>query len=172
MAAVRVEVAGLVAARKGAAPRGEQPHIPRRRPTAIVPPGDGVLVFYVELPSKISSPNYHGDPSRMGRYRESLTYKTEVLVKAREAMQRRRWTAPERARVSLLFGLSTGYADRSRYYRPNDSDNAVAAFKAGFDGLTEAGVIKDDRWAHMVLGEVEATRQDGPWVRITVEALE
>lgn len=36
-------------------------------------------------------------------------------------------------------------------------------------GQWEAGVIRDDNWASLKLGDVDATFEGGPWVRVTVE---
>lgn len=38
-------------------------------------------------------------------------------------------------------------------YRPHDEDNARASFKAGLDGLTDAGVFPDDSAQHVRAGQ-------------------
>lgn len=52
---------------------------------------------------------------------------------------------------------------------PTDADNAIASFKAYQDGIARALGI-DDRRIH--LGEITIDATQGPYVQVTIEALE
>lgn len=131
------------------------------------------LVFRVDLPPKDLNPN--GRVQSRWKNEETQGYKLQVSATARNAMRAAHWVKPERARVSLCWGLLDkrlpALKKRDPRYHPEDSDNAVAAGKALIDGLTLAGAIVDDRWESMELGRVWATRTDGPWVEVEIEAV-
>ena len=75
-----------------------------------------------------------------------------------------------KARVSLTFCTKGGRAEKR--YQPRDVPNAIAAAKALFDGLTDAGLIVDDSARYMQLGTVEIDSKRGPYVVVHVEAIE
>lgn len=133
------------------------------------------LVFRVDLPPKALNPNQARHVHWTDKNDITVAYKLQVSAAARNAMLAARWVKPERARVSLWWGLLDkrlpALKRRDPRYHPEDSDNAVAAGKALIDGLTLAGAIVDDRWESMELGRVHATRDDGPWVEIEIEAV-
>lgn len=132
------------------------------------------ITFNVPLPYRSLSPNNNNN-HWASRRREP--YRRAVAETATIERINHRWGEPaERVRVSLLFGTKhtreqrqvtrgSDYAD----YSPLDVPNAIAAFKAGFDGLVDAGLFTDDRYSVMSLGSVDISREDGPWVRVTVE---
>ncbi len=71
------------------------------------------------------------------------------------------------ARVSVEMHWDKRKSDG--LYRPADSTNAVYALKAFFDGLIDAGIIKDDGWQYMELGGCRVRphrRPEGCYVRI------
>jgi len=133
------------------------------------------LVFRVELPPAYLSPNQARHVPWKLKNDTTVTYKLQVQAECANAMRRARWVVPVQARVSLLWGLhdarSLKHKNLDPRYHPEDSDNAIEAAKPLFDGLTLAGAIVDDRWESMVLGGVTATRTEGPWVEVTIEAL-
>lgn len=75
--------------------------------------------------------------------------------------------APDRRRVSYTFGIKG--ARSTGAYCPRDVSNALAAFKAGQDGLVDAGILVDDSARWMELGSVTIDPSIGPFVRVTVE---
>ena len=70
-------------------------------------------------------------------------------------------------RVSYAFG--TKGSRKYGLYAPQDETNAVDSIKAAQDGIAQA-LGFDDR--HMRLGPVTIDKKCGPWVRVTIEALE
>lgn len=69
-------------------------------------------------------------------------------------------------RVFLTFNVRSQYGDGR--YRPRDQDNALSAFKAGFDGMTDAGVWTDD--SQMEIAGVSIERNPGePGVTVRLE---
>jgi hypothetical protein len=66
------------------------------------------------------------------------------------------------ARVSLDYCWTKRKSDG--IYRAEDVTNAIYALKAFFDGIKVAGIIKDDGYKHMKLGEcrvVAGARHEG-----------
>lgn len=138
-------------------------------------PAVGILTFDVPLPPQGLSPNSDRASSRKAKARLFEAYRTDVHILAVDARNRAGWRAPARARVHLLFGLRRARmvkGQKQPYYYPADWDNAVASAKALMDGLRSAEVIVDDDWEHLEAGAIRHTDGDGPWVRVTVEAVE
>ena len=77
---------------------------------------------------------------------------------------------PDRRRVSYTFGIKG--ARSTGAYCPRDVSNALAAFKAGQDGLVDAGILVDDSARWMELGSVTIDATIGPFVRVVVEPCE
>lgn len=125
------------------------------------------LIVEVPLPPMEVSPNRRFD--RRAKARAIACYREQVGFLAVAAARAVDWTPPEKVRLGLLWGLQDGDRRGSGLYHPRDADNAVAAAKALIDGLRDAGVIRDDNWASLKLGDVDATEEGGPWVRVTVE---
>lgn len=130
-------------------------------------PAPDTLTIEVDLPPVELSPN--GRVYRKTRAAAIKDYRQLVGFLAVAEVHRSDWKAPARARLSLLFGMKDSRRSVGLYYHPKDADNALAASKALIDGLRDAGVIKDDNWASLKLGDVDATFEEGPWVRVTVE---
>lgn len=80
-----------------------------------------------------------------------------------------RWQT-DKARVSLVFGIKGG--KKVMRYQPRDVTNALAAFKAGFDAMVDEELFPDDSRKHLALGTVSIDATVGPWVEVTVEAIE
>ncbi|GIW17455.1 MAG: hypothetical protein N2109_06940 [Fimbriimonadales bacterium] len=120
----------------------------------------------VPLPPVEASPN--GRLDRRRRIGGLAAYRDEVALLAREAARREGWSWRGPVRLSMVWGIRGGRAHDGRY-RPADVDNAVAAAKPLIDGLRLAGVIADDRWELLELGQVRAERGGGPWVRVVLE---
>ena len=77
----------------------------------------------------------------------------------------------EYARVSV--SMHWDKRRRDGLYRPEDSTNAVYALKAFFDGIKDAGIIKDDGWAHMELGGCRVIPKSRPeGVALLIEEIE
>ena len=124
-------------------------------------------------PRALSSNGSHGHWAWKGR--EARRYREECHLLARVSggisaqcvgfeypMQ-----YPKRRRVSYTFGIKGARA--GGYYCPRDVSNALAAFKAGQDGLVDAGILVDDSAKWMELGTVTIDATVGPFVRVTVE---
>lgn len=132
------------------------------------------ITFCVPLPPRSLSPN-HDHKHWAKRSREP--YRSAVTETAIVERVNNHWGSPARhVRVSLLFGTKhtpqqrqIARRDPNADYEPMDLGNAIAAFKAGFDGLVDAGLFIDDRHENMSLGSVRITDKDGPWVRVTIE---
>jgi hypothetical protein len=143
-----------------------------------------VLEFEVPLPPVGLSPNHviGSIGARMAKHARYQEYLETVRLIALDAAQRAGWSVPARARISLEFGVrhvkgELKSKDRlARPYRPEDWDNAVAAFKAGQDGLvttsTRVGVLVGDDHRVLECGWVRVNHSAGPWVRVLLEALE
>ena len=124
--------------------------------------------FRAPLPLRaLSSNGAHGHWSGAGAAR--ARYREEVFTEAVVAQVQPPWTA-QKVRVSLLFGIKDGR--KAQRYQPQDVSNAVSAFKAGFDGMVDAKLFPDDSRKHMALGTVVISEKVGPYVEVTVEAIE
>ena len=73
----------------------------------------------------------------------------------------------ERARVSVTMFWHKRQSDG--FYRPMDVPNAVYALKPLYDGLQDAGLLKDDDYLHMELGPhfIKRAEQEGLLVVIS-----
>lgn len=134
----------------------------------------GHIEFEVPLPPRGLSPNLNGSKAHWARIMEARS-EYRGTVKLLGVSQRNRtpgWTPPFLARVSLRFGIARGPLRSDGFYRPIDLGNAVAAFKAGFDGLVDAGLLREDHAEAMELGRVTISREHGPGVLVRVEGLE
>lgn len=130
-----------------------------------------IIRFVVPLPPRELSPNGAGAAGRRWKHPAGDRYRKEVALLAQQAAFAAGWDCPAAARLSLHWGLKGRLKADGRYYGPQDADNAVAAFKAGIDGIVAAGLLAGDTWEHLSLGAITATRQDGPWVEVTLEAM-
>lgn len=131
-------------------------------------PPSVAYTFRAPLPLRaLSSNGAHGHWSGAGAARAQ--YRDEVAFEALAGHLRTPWEA-QKVRVSLLFGIKDGR--KAQRYQPQDVSNAVSAFKAGFDGMVDAKLFPDDSRKHMALGTVVISEKVGPWVEVTVEAIE
>lgn len=128
------------------------------------------LVFDVLLPPRALSPNRKGSHWTQ-RLRPTRVYRGDVGMLALSAMREQNWVPSEYfgATVSLDFnvvkiprGLSDGL------YRPRDVDNAIAAFKAGLDGMTDAGCWSDDSVVQVVSATISHDSKKLPGVTVRV----
>ena len=126
------------------------------------------IVFDVPLPLRDCSSN--GDKgSWRKKSRAVKTYRQEGWC-AFTLDKPAGYCTPDRVRMSLVF--ATKGARRMGRYAPRDISNALAAFKAAQDGIKDAGAMVDDDAAHCQLGSVTIDPGHGPWVRVTLEAIE
>lgn len=123
-----------------------------------------MTTFQAPLPPPDLSPNKRCHWAVKDRW--TGAYRSDVFRMALKARGRERDIAHPKVRVSLTFCIKGG---KGRYYQPRDENNAVAAFKAGFDGIVDAGWCKDDSAEYMELGPVRITAERGPFVEVTVE---
>lgn len=126
------------------------------------------------LPPRELSPN--GRKHWIAKAGGVKAYRDNVAVIALSAVREWHWKAPERATLILTFCLKDrpaplGGLDRAAHYHPRDQDNALASFKAGLDGLRDAGVVRGDEWDKVTL-TVAMTKERGPFVEIVVRAME
>ena len=128
----------------------------------------GFVEFEVPLPPRELSPNGRADWHE--QMRAKATYRGEVALLCRSACNRIVWKPPARARVALVFGTAPARVPDG-FYRPRDVPNAIAAFKAGYDGLIDGGAIQDDDGRRMTLGHTEIDPKRGPGVYVVVEAV-
>jgi Holliday junction resolvase RusA-like endonuclease len=131
---------------KPRAPKSEEPETPS---PIRIPAGMGRcepwLILEVERPPRGLSPNVHTHyiqknklKQEYGSHLEMAAYAACHVLKSRQAsyMETFPW---EFAVVSWQWR----YDHKNKY---PDGDNAVASLKAGFDGLTKAGVWRDDKY--------------------------
>lgn len=138
-----------------------------QRPVAVAP-GPAAVRFEAPLPPKEASPNgQHGAWTTATRARR--VYREAVGWSARAAKPRG-WVTPQLARVSLCFGTRR-VKGGDEGYRPLDVPNAVSAFKGGFDGIVDAGLLLDDSYRCMELGAVTIDPRLGPGVVVVVEVV-
>jgi len=106
------------------------------------------VMVSLSLPPRDLWPNAR--PHHMAKARAAKAYRHEAKLAAKQAMGRAvpvRWTE---ATIQATFRFTTA--------RRRDPDNCLAALKAAFDGLRDAGLIADDnRLTHLpvVIGRGE-----------------
>ena len=123
------------------------------------------LSFRVPLPPRELSPNgYKHWRTVSGAKRH---YRVECVA-ASIGSFRRRVSMPDKVRLSLTFCIKSG---RGIGYQPRDAANALSAFKAGIDGLVDAGMCPDDSAKHLELGAILIDSTRGPFVEVEVTPL-
>ena len=129
------------------------------------------LVFEVPLPPRQLSSNgshghWRGRAMATAEYRQLVGWLAKAKALAMPVDERWPVAICGVNRVSLVFGVKG--SRKAGRYAPRDEANAVAAFKAGFDGLVDAGLLVDDSRRYMELGEVVISSAVGPFVRVIV----
>lgn len=132
------------------------------------------LEFTVSLPPRALSPNTSRSSARWHKQSHVKAYRQYVAALGRLAKPR--WKAPARAKLTLMFCLkddagTLGRIQRSQFYHPRDQDNALASFKAGLDGIRDAGLIRGDEWDAVQI-VVAMTKERGPFVEVQIEAVQ
>ena len=92
------------------------------------------IVFTLPLPPRESSPNAR--PHHMAKARAAKAYRAKVRMLTSSALRGKRPLYPE-AMLELHWIHKTAHR--------LDSTNAIASFKAGEDGLADAGLLLNDR---------------------------
>lgn len=126
------------------------------------------LVFEVSLPYRALGQNSRGHWRKKAL--PTAAYRQEVALIAASSIHEQQWMPPARATVTLEYGTKGGRT--AGRYQPRDEANAIDAFKAGYDGLVDAGVVADDSRKHLHIGGARISNTWGPRVRVMVEALE
>ena len=125
------------------------------------------IVIELPLPPRaLSSNGSHGHWSK----KSSAANGYRMVCRAVALAACNREPHNERRRVSYTFGIKG--ARKLGLYQPRDISNALAAFKAGQDGLVDAGILVDDSAKWMELGTVTIDATVGPFVRVVVEGCE
>jgi hypothetical protein len=138
------------------------------------------LTIDLPLPPRALSSN--GSHGHWAKHNEAVqAYRSEACDKA--GTQLPKWWNPNRCRVSYTFCTKGGQKaeplrwfpkggrlrmEESHRYQPRDISNALAAFKAGQDGLVDAGILVDDSARWMELGSVTIDPSIGPFVRVVI----
>lgn len=117
-------------------------------------------------PRALSSNGSHGHWSKKSRSVRNYRYWCYLTALAAAQMRRTAMDPTDRRRVSYTFGIKGARA--GGYYCPRDVSNALAAFKAGQDGLVDAGILVDDSARWMELGSVTIDPSIGPFVRVVI----
>lgn len=126
------------------------------------------MKFQVPLPPRELSPNTYkhwrtvSEAKRL--YRTSVAFEGVSANVKRLAFE----TGASKVRLSLTFCIAKG---RGLGYQPRDAANALSAFKAGIDGLVDAGMCPDDSAKHLELGAILIDSTRGPFVEVTVEPI-
>lgn len=136
------------------------------------------LSFEVPLPPKILSKNWP-DGSRLHKAEPTRHYRQEVSYACRMEMMRVGWLEPRRAVLNLTFGTAHVSPDARKLeqlkpshlqpYRPRDVMNAISAFHAGADGITDAGAWVDDSHRYVSLGRVQIDPSLPAGVRVFIQ---
>jgi crossover junction endodeoxyribonuclease RusA len=103
-----------------------------------------VIEIELPYPPKALSPNARVDYHVL--MREKANYKNNVYLLARNARQLAKGTFPLKSPVTVIVTFIL--PDRIK----RDWDNALSSFKAGFDGIVEAGILADDNMTEIRLG--------------------
>ena len=121
-------------------------------------------IFELTLPFPPQSQSPNARVNFHVKARDAATYKNECYVLARTERQRLQnegadfpLTVPVTVLLTFLLPARTR----------RDWDNLHASFKAGFDGIVEAGVLHDDNVWELRMGlEVELGKKAGVRVRL------
>lgn len=106
--------------------------------------GRNITIELLGLPPRTLSPNFRGHWAVKARAVNA--YRTYVYLMANQARPRD-WEVLEKATISLTFIA----VDRRR----RDLDNLLSSFKAGIDGLIDAGILRDDSAEHLAYGSIK-----------------
>lgn len=118
--------------------------------------------FNVPLPPRELNPNgSHGHWTKVSAARKA--HRRDVGL---EAVPPLRGFLSDRVRLSLVFCVKGA---RGKFYQPRDEANALSAFKAGIDGLVDAGMCEDDSRKFLSIGAIAIDPTRGPFVEVTVE---
>ena len=123
------------------------------------------VIFTVPLPSRDLSPNGYKHWRKVSAARREYRAIVKLLAS--------RVSRPETfdpVMVSLVFCLKGVRA--TGLYAVRDVPNAISAWKAGFDGLVDAGLFDDDSAKHMALGTVTIDNTRGPFVEVRLTSQE
>lgn len=120
-----------------------------------------MIQFTVPLPPRELSSNARKHWRKKAQH--TAAYRRDVGL---EAVPPLRGFVSDNVRLSLTFCTKGG---RGIGYQPRDAANALSAFKAGIDGLVDAGMCPDDSQKHLELGAILIDSKRGPFVEVTVE---
>jgi len=90
------------------------------------------------LPPKECSPNARVHWAEKAKF--VAAYRLSTYYYASVEKRRQTWLAPDKAKVDVTFVVP----DRRR----RDKTNLASAWKAGLDGIVDAGLIQDDSHEH------------------------
>ena len=113
------------------------------------------------FPPRNLSPNVHAHWAVKAADARSYRFTCKVLaLKARAKLATYPLPSPVQARIIFVGGNRT----------LPDTDNALASFKAGVDGLVDAKLITDDSPEHFQIVELLVRRGDKREVRVLLES--
>lgn len=125
-----------------------------------------MTTILVELPLPLRELSSNGNK---GSWRKKAAatkeYRREI-----QWLTNNRLEAAQRVRIHLTFCIKGGRLVRR--YQPRDAANALSAFKAGIDGLVDAGMCPDDSAKHLELGAILIDSTRGPFVEVSIEVIE
>lgn len=128
------------------------------------------------LPPAVSSPNRRAAWQKKAS--AAKQYRNACAFLALDAVRRAGWEAPATVRLDLVLGTAPRLHEASGRklpdgrYRPLDEDNAVAACKALFDGLRDAGAVAEDHSGALRIGGVRIDSEAAPGVTVTITEVE
>jgi len=123
-----------------------------------------VITFTVPLPPRELSPNTYRHWRTVSAAKKQYRELSEYMNKGRFGK-----VPPEHVRLSLTFCIKDA---KGKFYQPRDAANALSSFKAGIDGLVDAGMCPDDSQKHLELGAILIDSKRGPFVLVEVEPIE
>lgn len=121
------------------------------------------LTITISVPRSVLSPN--GRPNRYRRAEAVAAYRREAWGAAREILGRRQPRATSATLQIRAYFKTTNFPD---------DDNLIASLKAARDGITDAGVWRDDSPAtlRIVTPVVMAVDRKRPRIELDIEILE
>lgn len=121
-----------------------------------------MITFQVPLPPRELSPNTYKHWRTVSQAKKAYRLECDCLSRGVLGGAIRK-----HVRLSLTFCIKGGRPA----YQPRDAANALSAFKAGIDGLVDAGMCPDDSQKHLELGAILIDSKRGPFVEVTVEPI-
>lgn len=120
-----------------------------------------------EIPGRLDGMNEIVDDARACRFKgaQGKRDNQDKVVRAVKAARLRPMQCPVLVTVTWVEGLAPG----KRKFVPRDKDNIRAGMKFILDGLQEAGIIENDRFAMVTPCDKYMLNRENPLVIVEIE---